>query len=205
MTAAEDSTGAPGASPAPGSPGIPGRTRALVRAAMLIALGTVLAGVIRVPVGVATATPVQHAVNVLAAVWFGPAGAVTVAFLISLLRNQLGLGTPLAFPGSLFGAALAGLAYRAAGRPVAAMAGEVVGTGLVGGLVAFPVARWLLGQEAAAWFFYVVPFTVSSLLGALAGGVLLRWLPGTPSGRGNRPAAAAPRRQALANREEGSR
>ncbi|QIA27760.1 energy coupling factor transporter S component ThiW [Thermaerobacter sp. PB12/4term] len=161
--------------PQPTAP--PGRTRRLVRAAMLIALGTVLAGMVRVPVGVATATPVQHAVNVLAAAWFGPAGAVTVAFLISLLRNLLGLGTLLAFPGSLFGAALAGLAYRAARRPAAAMAGEVVGTGLVGGLAAFPVARWLLGQAEAAWFFYVVPFTLSSLLGALVGGLLLRWLP----------------------------
>lgn len=152
---------------------------------MLIALGTVLAGMIRVPVGVATATPVQHAVNVLAAAWFGPAGAVTVALLISLLRNLLGLGTLLAFPGSLFGAALAGLAYRAARRPAAAMAGEVVGTGLLGGLAAFPVARWLLGQAEAAWFFYVVPFTVSSLLGALVGGLLLRWLPApAPEGDG---------------------
>lgn len=168
------------------------RTRTLTRAAVLIALGTVLAGMIRIPVGVATATPVQHAVNVLAAVWFGPGGAVTVAFVISLLRNLMGLGTLLAFPGSLIGAALAGLAYRAFRRPAAAMAGEVLGTGLLGGLAAFPVARWLLGQEAAAWFFYVVPFAVSSLLGALAGGLLLRWLPapdGDGAPDGHRPTA----------------
>ena len=159
------------------------RTRRLTRAAVLIALGTVLAGMIRVPVGVATATPVQHAVNVLAAAWLGPGGAVTVAFVISLFRNLLGLGTPLAFPGSLFGAALAGLAYRLARRPAAAVAGEVAGTGLLGGLAAFPLARWLLGQEAAAWFFYIVPFTASSLLGALAAWLLLRWLPGDEPGR----------------------
>lgn len=145
----------------------------LARAAMLVALGTLLAGFVRIPAGVATATPVQHAVNVLAAVQLGPGGAVAVALATSALRNALGLGTLLAFPGSLFGAALAGLAYRLVPRPVAAVVGEVVGTGVVGGLAAVPIARWALGHEGAAWFFYIIPFALSSLLGALLGWMLL--------------------------------
>ncbi|PZN06093.1 MAG: energy coupling factor transporter S component ThiW [Bacillota bacterium] len=198
MRRAPAAASAKGDGPAEAPAGPASQLRTLARAAVLIALGTVLAGMIRVPVGVATATPVQHAVNVLAAVWFGPGGAVAVAFGISLLRNLLGLGTLLAFPGSLFGAALAGLAHRVWRRPVAAMAGEVLGTGLVGGLVAFPLARWLLGQTTGAWFFYVVPFGVSSLLGALVAGLLLRWLPPMeppglrptePPGGGQGPAA----------------
>lgn len=153
------------------------RTRRLILAALLVALGTWLAGTLVVPVGVARATPVQHAINVLAAVWLGPGWAVAVALVISTLRNLLGIGTPLAFPGSLFGAALAGLFFRMARRPAAAVAGEILGTGILGALVAFPVARWLLGHEVAAWFFYVVPFTTSSAVGALAAWFILRLLP----------------------------
>ncbi|PZN09871.1 MAG: energy coupling factor transporter S component ThiW [Bacillota bacterium] len=162
-------------------------TRRLVLAALLAALGTWLAGALVVPVGVAKATPVQHAINVLAAVWLGPVWAVTLALVISTLRNLLGIGTLLAFPGSLFGAALAGLFFRMTRHPGAAVAGEVVGTGLLGALVAFPIARWLLGQEVAAWFFYIVPFTASSAVGALAAWFILRLLP-APGGAhpGNR-------------------
>ena len=42
----------------------------------------------------------------------GPGYAVGIAFGSSLLRNLLGWGTLLAFPGSMFGALLAGLFYR---------------------------------------------------------------------------------------------
>lgn len=170
----------------------PLRNRRLVLAALLIALGTALAAFVRVPVGVATATPVQHAINVLAAVWLGPGGAVTVAFLISLLRNLLGTGTPLAFPGSLFGAALAGFFYRSTRRPEAAVAGEILGTGVIGALAAFPLARWLLGHEAAAWFFYVVPFAASSTVGALGAWFVLRLLPGPVPGPEPGAGAGAP-------------
>ncbi|HEY8416233.1 MAG TPA: energy coupling factor transporter S component ThiW, partial [Thermaerobacter sp.] len=80
-------------------------------------------------------------------------------------------------PGSLFGAALAGLFFRMARRPAAAVAGEIVGTGILGAMVAFPVARWLVGHEVAAWFFYIVPFTASSAVGAVVAWFILRLVP----------------------------
>ncbi len=53
--------------------------------------------------------PVQHLVNVLCAVTVGPWWALAQAFIASLIRNLLGLGSPLAFPGSMCGALLGGL------------------------------------------------------------------------------------------------
>jgi energy coupling factor transporter S component ThiW len=67
---------------------------------------------IYIPVGVAKAFPIQHLINILSAVLLGPAYALWNAFAISLLRNLLGTGSLLAFPGSMIGALLAGLLYQ---------------------------------------------------------------------------------------------
>ena len=42
----------------------------------------------------------------------GPDYAVAIAFLISCLRNMFGTGSLLAFPGSMIGAFIAGMAYK---------------------------------------------------------------------------------------------
>ncbi len=148
-------------------------TRNLTLAALLAAIGTLTAHLVYIPAGVAKCFPIQHAINVLAAVWLGPAQAVGIAFVISLLRNLLGLGSLLAFPGSLVGAFLAGYVFRRTQRPLAAVAGEVFGTGILGGLLAFPMAKLLMGKETGA-FFFIIPFLVSSLGGALIAYGLLK-------------------------------
>ena len=47
--------------------------------------------------------------------------------------------------------------------------GEIIGTGIIGGLVAFPMAKYFLGSSVGALFF-VVPFLVSTI-----GGSLIAW------------------------------
>lgn len=150
--------------------------RELALMGLLVALGTLSAHVLGVPVAGARAFPVQHAINVLCGVLLGPGPAVAVALAISLLRNLLGVGTLFAFPGSIFGAFLAGMSYRATGKPEMAVIGELVGTGIIGGLAAFAMARWLLGQDATAAAF-VVSFLLSALVGAVVAYLILR-LPG---------------------------
>ena len=119
-------------------------------------------------------SPVQHMVNVCAAVFLGPGYGVLAAFLASLLRNLFGLGTLLAFPGSMCGALLAGLLYQTLGKKLwAAYAGEVVGTGIVGGMLAYPVAAFVMGNKAAALFTFVVPFLVSTCGGTVIAAVIL--------------------------------
>lgn len=87
------------------------QTRKLTSAALLIAIGTLSAHLIYIPAGVSKCFPVQHAINVMGAVLLGPNYAVAIGFIIACLRNMLGTGSLLAFPGSMIGAALAGLAY----------------------------------------------------------------------------------------------
>ncbi len=145
--------------------------------AMLTAVGTVTAHLVSIPVGAARVFPMQHAINVIAAVLLGPVGAGLVAFLISLLRNLTGTGTLLAFPGSIVGALLAGYLYRLTRQDFAAAGGEVIGTGVIGALIAFPMARFFLNREVLAYTF-IVPFSLSSLGGAVIGYLVLRALAG---------------------------
>lgn len=141
------------------------RTRVLATMALFVAVGILGSQFIWFPAGIAKAYPVQHAVNVLAAVMLGPGPAVAIAFVIALLRNMLGLGSLLAFPGGMIGAFLAGYLYRKFGRKYFAALGEVIGTGIIGALFSVPFAKILMGTSFGALFF-IPPFLVSSIAGA---------------------------------------
>ena len=64
------------------------------------------------PVFGSKCAPIQHMVNILCAVLLGPWYGLGVAFAASLIRNLLGLGSLMAFPGSMFGALLCGIVFR---------------------------------------------------------------------------------------------
>ena len=127
------------------------------------------------PVFGSKCAPVQHMVNILCAVLLGPGYGVGVAFAASLIRNILGLGSLMAFPGSMFGALLCGLVYWKSHNILATLIGEVFGTAILGGLCAYPVAIFLMGQNAAAiaFYAYIVPFLVSTAVGSVIAGVLV--------------------------------
>ncbi len=141
---------------------------------LLVAVGAIAAP-FSIPVGVSKVYPVQHTINVLTAVLFGPGPAVMAALLTSTIRNIMGTGTPLAYPGSVFGALIAGIAYGYIKKDVIAAAGEILGTGILGALVAFPLAKWLLGFSGIA-LALIIPFFLSSLTGAIIGVLILRVL-----------------------------
>lgn len=148
------------------------RTRLLTTMSILVAIGTLGSQFLWFPAGIAKAYPVQHAVNVIAAIMLGPGPAVGVAFMIGLLRNMLGIGSLLAFPGGMIGAFLAGYLYKKLKRSGWAVIGEVVGTGIVASLISIPFAKLLMGSSFGA-FFFMPSFLVSSLSGALIGWVLV--------------------------------
>ena len=80
------------------------------------------------PVFGSKCSPVQHMVNILCAVLLGPTYGVSAAFVTSLVRNLLGLGSLMAFPGSMFGALLCGLVYAKTKNILGTLLGEVYGT-----------------------------------------------------------------------------
>ncbi len=132
---------------------------------VMIALGVILS-TFYIPFGAAKVFPFQHLINVLGAVLLGPAYSVMNAFVISTIRNVTGLGSLLAYPGSMIGAFLAGMIFRTRGSYRLAALGELVGTGIIGGILAAPLAIAFMGKEVAL-FFFVIPFFISSLAGSL--------------------------------------
>ena len=146
----------------------------LALAGMFCALA-VVGSVFSFPIFGSKCAPVQHMVNILCAVLLGPYYGVGVAFVASLMRNLLGLGSLMAFPGSMFGALLCGLTYHKTKQLLPTLVAEVFGTSILGGLCAYPVAILLMGKSAGdiAFYAYIIPFLVSTVGGAVIAGVLL--------------------------------
>jgi energy coupling factor transporter S component ThiW len=126
---------------------------------------SVIFGTFSVPIGVAKISPIQHFVNVVGAITLGPIYALINAFVTSLIRNIMGTGSLLAFPGSMIGALLAGILYKKFKKTGMAVIGEIIGTGIIGALLAYPIASIILGKQVAL-FVYVIPFTLSCSAGA---------------------------------------
>ena len=103
-------------------------TKKLALAAVFAAIA-VVGSTFSVPVFGSKCAPVQHLVNVLCAVFLGPAYGVAAAFIASVIRNLMGLGSLLAFPGSMCGAFLSGYLYKKLRKLPAAYVGEIFGTG----------------------------------------------------------------------------
>ena len=158
-------------------------TKKIAIAGMLIAVG-VIGGAWSFPVGASKCAPVQHMVNILAATTLGPWYGVIMAFITSCIRNMMGTGTLMAFPGSMCGAFLAGvlcMAFKKMNFPkkenifgngtLGAVIGELFGTAVIGGMLAYPIATMIMGKEAAL-FTYVFPFFVSTLGGTIIGTIV---------------------------------
>lgn len=144
------------------------QTKKLCIAGILCAVA-VIGSFFSFPVFGSKCAPIQHMVNIICAVTLGPWYGVAVAFCASLIRNLLGLGSLMAFPGSMFGALLCGIAYWKTKKISATLVAEVFGTAVLGGLCAYPVAILLMGKNAAeiAFYAYIIPFFISTAGGAV--------------------------------------
>lgn len=149
-------------------------TKKLVLTGLFVALA-VVGSSFSFPVFGSKCSPVQHIANILAGVLLGPSYAVIAAFMASFLRNISGLGSLMAYPGSMIGAFCCGIFYKKTGKLWPALLGEVLGTGVLGGLCAYPVAVFLMGNRRGdlAFYSYILPFLISTGVGALIAGNVL--------------------------------
>ena len=150
-------------------------TRKRTYAGILTAIA-VLGSVLSFPVLGSRCAPVQHLVNILAAVLLGPFWGIGVAFAASLLRNITGLGSLMAFPGSMIGALCCGIVYHCTRRIGITCLAEALGTGILGALAAYPVATVLMGLNPTSYTVYILPFLISTGVGSAVAFLLLRFL-----------------------------
>lgn len=151
------------------------QSRNVSKAVILVAMAVALSPLF-IPVGISKCFPAQHIVNVIAAVMIGPVYAVAIALAAAIIRNMLGLGTLLAFPGGMIGALLAGIFYKSTRNIYVAGLGEILGTGIFGSLVSvYIVGPMLLGKTMAVGAL-MIAFSVSTIGGSVMGIVALHLL-----------------------------
>lgn len=153
------------------------RRSAILRLALagVLCAVAVVGSLFSFPVFGSKCAPVQHMVNVLCAVLLGPWWGVGVAFVASLLRNLLGIGSLMAFPGSMCGALLCGLVFWKVKKLVPTLVAEVFGTGIIGGLLAYPIGILFMNVDAGSVAFtaYIIPFLISTVAGAVLASMLI--------------------------------
>ncbi|MCC8066428.1 MAG: energy coupling factor transporter S component ThiW [Clostridiales bacterium] len=152
----------------------------LVTAALLCAVA-VVGSMFSFPAFGSRCAPIQHMVNIICAVVLGPAYGICVAFCASFLRNLFGLGSLMAFPGSMIGAFLCGLMYWKTRRILPTLLAEVFGTAVLGGLCAYPIAVFFMGVDAGAvaFYAYIIPFLISTAGGAILSAVVIYSMQGS--------------------------
>ncbi|SDB24310.1 energy coupling factor transporter S component ThiW [Pseudobutyrivibrio sp. YE44] len=134
----------------------------LVTMSMFVGVGVVISPLLRIE----GMCPMAHLINITAAVFLGPVEAFLVALMIGVLRMSLMGIPPLALTGAVFGALLSGVFYRVSkGNIMSAVLGEIIGTGIIGAIVSYPVMTFLWGREGLSWLFYVPSFICGTLIG----------------------------------------
>ena len=147
-------------------------TKKIAFSGVFIALA-VLGSLISIPIAGSKCAPVQHMINILSAVILGPWYSVGIAFCASLLRNLLGIGSLMAFPGSMIGALCCGIAYKFTKKISITCISEAFGTGILGGIAAYPVAKLMMGLQPEGMFIYIIPFLVSTVVGSILAFILI--------------------------------
>ena len=145
----------------------------MITLSMLIALGVVISPILRVE----GMCPMAHFINIVCSVFLGPWYSLLCATLIGIIR-MITMGIPpLALTGAIFGAFLSGVCYRLSkGRILFAVVGEIIGTGIIGAVMSYPVMTFFWGKEGLSWLFYVPSFICGTLIGGSIAYVFLRKL-----------------------------
>lgn len=158
----------------------PGRegadTRKVAYAVVFVAMGVALAPYTSFPMGIAKINPTQHFVNVLGAVLLGPWWAVVAAGAIGVIRNVMGVGTLLAFPGGMIGAFVAGYVYKKTRNLYLGAGGEILGTGFIAPVVSALLVAPVLMGKAIPLLALVPSFLGSAIAGAVLGVLAIRLL-----------------------------
>lgn len=141
--------------------------------AMLIALGVVISPILRFE----GMCPMAHLINITCSVLLGPWYSLLCASVIGVIRMLTMAIPPIALTGAVFGAFLSGVLYKATkGSIAAAFLGEVVGTGIIGALISYPVMSIFSPREGLYLFFYLPTFIPGTLIGGSIAYVFLRKL-----------------------------
>lgn len=117
--------------------------------------------------------PFQHFFNVVCAVLVGPIYAFFSALLTGCMRMLL-TGRPItAVIGAVIGALLAGIFYQLSKNMLLAVAGEILGTGILSAITSYYAMYYGFGVDLDSPFYYIPLSMPACIVGALLGYVAL--------------------------------
>lgn len=141
--------------------------------AMMVAIGVVISPILRIE----GMCPMAHVINIVCSVFLGPWYSLLCAVLIGIIRMMFMGIPPLALTGAVFGAFLSGVFYRLSrGKIIWAVIGEIIGTGVIGAVVSYPVMSLIWGRTGLTWLFYVPSFFMATLIGGSIAFIFLKAL-----------------------------
>ncbi|TCO79818.1 energy coupling factor transporter S component ThiW [Marinisporobacter balticus] len=141
--------------------------------AMIVAMGVVISPILRIE----GMCPMAHFINIVCAVILGPWYSLLCATLIGVIRMLFMGIPPLAVTGAVFGAVLSGVLYQVSkGKLIFAIIGEVIGTGIIGAILSYPIMTFIWGRTGLTWMFYVPSFIMGTLIGGTIAFVFLTTL-----------------------------
>lgn len=125
--------------------------------------------------------PFQHFCNVICAVLIGPFYSFLSALITGLMRMAL-TGRPItAVIGAVIGALFSGFFYRYSRKLLLAVAGEIIGTGLLSAIISYYAMGFFFDTWQVNWYFYLPLFLPATIVGSFLGYAVL--LPLKQSGR----------------------
>lgn len=137
---------------------------------MMVAMGVVISPILRIE----GMCPMAHFINIVCSVTLGPWYSLLCATLIGVIRMFFMGIPPLALTGAIFGAFLSGVLYRVSnGNLICAVIGEIIGTGIIGAIVSYPIMTFIWGRTGLTWMFYVPSFIMGTLIGGTIAFVFL--------------------------------
>ena len=145
----------------------------LLTLSMFVTIGVVISPILRFE-GFA---PTAHFVNIVCSVFLGPWYSLLNGIITAFLRMSLLGIPPLAITGQVFGAVLSGIFYRKSkGSILAAVIGEILGIGVIGALVSYPVMKLFYGTGKITWYFYLPSFIIATIIGGSVAYIFLKTL-----------------------------
>lgn len=138
----------------------------LTVSALLVATDVVVSPLFRIE-GLA---PMSSVMNVIIGVLVDPLYALIITMMTGCIRMLIFGIPPLALTGAVFGGVLASLLYRFTKKVWMSWVGEIVGTGIIGSLLSYPVMILFTGSgNGMYWFIYTPRFLFATLIGGFAG------------------------------------
>ncbi|MGO1337576.1 MAG: energy coupling factor transporter S component ThiW [Leuconostoc fallax] len=145
------------------------RIKKMVVAALLSGLSYALSTMITFP----NMAPFQHFVDVIAAILLGPWYATLSGLITGVARMSFEARPATSVVSILVAPALAAWLYRLTGKIWGAVLGEIVGVGVIGALLSYPVMKYIYGLDLKHFYYYMPFFIPSVVVGSILGGLMM--------------------------------